>query len=489
MEELTVSMPTYNTPAHLLERAVDSVLSQTFRNLRLVVVNDGGGPIQLNTKDPRLTVFEMGGNKGRYFADAVVLSACRTPFITMHDSDDWSEPERYEEMLNLIKSSNADVVAGATRWHLLNGSTRVHIPSAGPSTGRLVQLWHTSALYRVDSLTGLIYPKHPVSADAFHSSIMSLVAKVALYKKPNYHWEEREGSLTTSADTGMRSRRRAVVQAEMSRLIREVRRKAYRAPDKRQVARALILDSVGQECREEVEDKARKLRPLLSDRPKTIVGNTDTVVTILTGGRPDLLRQTIKSTIESLPGFLENSHVIALINGNDEATQDVIGAFSQLIDEVRTTEEMLPTTKALDMLAEYALESSRNFWLHLEDDWEASPCNGWLVKAQDILNHNPRVGQVKLRQFNEVILATHVLTRRKLLWQYKDQDWRLCPDIHWTNNPSLMRVKDIPKMMGGDDEPNTARIWRGNGFKAGAQLIPGVWRHIGQFRSVTNKRW
>lgn len=246
MDKLTVSMPVYNTPTDLLERAVDSVLSQTFKNLRLILVNDGGETPSLTTKDSRLFVFNMDSNRGRYFADAIVLNACRTPFFTAHDSDDWSEPERYEEMIAIAEHTGADVVAGATRFHFLGGGTMVHKPNRGPAKG-FSHLWHTSALYKTESLRYVAYPKYPVSVDVFHASVMSIVSQVALYQEPRYHWEERAGSLTTSSEMGVGSQARKQVEADMTRIIRHIYRKTRTAKDKKQIARTIIEQEISRE--------------------------------------------------------------------------------------------------------------------------------------------------------------------------------------------------------------------------------------------------
>lgn len=244
---LTVSMPVYNTPNDLLNRAVDSVLSQTFRDIQLVIVNDGGSSFELNSKDSRIVVYQTQQNRGRYFADTVVLNACRTPFFTSHDSDDWSEPERYEEMMAIAKSTGADAVAGATLFHFLSGDTMVHRPSSGPARG-LSHLWHTSALYKTDSFRCVAYPKYPVSVDVFHASVMSIVSQVALYQKPRYHWEERAGSLTTSPKTGMGSQARKQIKADMSRFFHDIHRKTRTAKDKKQIVKTIIEQEIGEEC-------------------------------------------------------------------------------------------------------------------------------------------------------------------------------------------------------------------------------------------------
>lgn len=101
---VSVYMPTRNRAA-LLKRAVESVLSQSYRKLELLVVNDGSSDAtaayldDLARNDARLRVFHnpqsLGAPRSRNLA---ITNACGE-FITGLDDDDYFHAERIEALV------------------------------------------------------------------------------------------------------------------------------------------------------------------------------------------------------------------------------------------------------------------------------------------------------------------------------------------------------------------------------------------------------
>jgi glycosyltransferase involved in cell wall biosynthesis len=89
--------------------AVKSVLSQTFHDIELVVVDDGStdgsGEIleELAGSDARIRVIRQP-NVGLTRALIRGCEASRGQFVARQDSDDWSHPKRIEEQLALIEA-------------------------------------------------------------------------------------------------------------------------------------------------------------------------------------------------------------------------------------------------------------------------------------------------------------------------------------------------------------------------------------------------
>lgn len=205
---LTVSLPTYRNP-DTLRRAVDSVLGQTYRELTLVVVNDGEDATEAfeplsDIIDPRLVRFSLETNHGRYFCDCVVAHACRTEWFTVHDSDDWSEPQRLKEMMHLAERQHADVVPGAETIH--GATTRIRRPLLRFPNRPLPHMWHLSALYQTRVFQAVIHPGFRVGYDSLMSAMLALTnLKIVPSNFPRYHRVAREGSLTKDARTGIGS--------------------------------------------------------------------------------------------------------------------------------------------------------------------------------------------------------------------------------------------------------------------------------------------
>ena len=105
MPRVSVVIPTYNR-AHLLRRAVDSVLNQTFNNIEIIVVDDGSTD---NTKDfinkryGGLITYIYQENKGAPAARNRGFEHSSGDFITFLDSDDYFLPENIEKKVNILE--------------------------------------------------------------------------------------------------------------------------------------------------------------------------------------------------------------------------------------------------------------------------------------------------------------------------------------------------------------------------------------------------
>lgn len=88
---VSVVLPTYNR-ARTLRRAIDSVLNQDYRNLELIVVDDGSqdetAQILASLDDPRLRIIRHDRNRGLGAARNTGLFAATGRFVAFQDSDD-----------------------------------------------------------------------------------------------------------------------------------------------------------------------------------------------------------------------------------------------------------------------------------------------------------------------------------------------------------------------------------------------------------------
>lgn len=129
MPELSVIMGVYNCPAmQMLDRAIDSILNQTFSDFEFIICDDGSVNDTLKwlkekaAQDERITVIESGMNHG--LADALnrCLEKATGRFIARQDIDDYSSPTRFEtELKFLYEHSNIAFVGTACFVYDNNG--------------------------------------------------------------------------------------------------------------------------------------------------------------------------------------------------------------------------------------------------------------------------------------------------------------------------------------------------------------------------------
>ena len=106
LPEVSVIVPAYNVTGYI-GHAVDSVLSQTFQNFEIVVVNDGCPDTEalervLEPYQSRIRYIKQA-NRGLSGACNTAVRAARAPLIVHLDPDDWFEPDCLEEQVRIMR--------------------------------------------------------------------------------------------------------------------------------------------------------------------------------------------------------------------------------------------------------------------------------------------------------------------------------------------------------------------------------------------------
>ena len=237
---ITVSMTTCNTPNDLLRRAVDSVLGQTERRIKLFVVNDAGDrscwDALADISDARLTRIDMPVNAGTYACHAETLRRCETRWWSPHDSDDYVLPDRYATVLKAAETAGdgADVVLGGYTNVDMDGNATVMMPHKTPAQSKVARrityvsvwaggLWRTSWLRQAGGING----NFRVGYDSALQTIALAFARIFVAFDAGYIRLRRPESLTLDPATGFYSDYRKNVY----RCVDDLLERALKAPD------------------------------------------------------------------------------------------------------------------------------------------------------------------------------------------------------------------------------------------------------------------
>ncbi len=105
---ISVIMPTYNG-ALFIKKSIRAVLSQTFRDFELIIVNDASGN---NTSeaissfhDPRIVYIENKTNRGTSFARNRGLKIAKGKYIAYCDHDDIYYPNHLKALFNFLEKN------------------------------------------------------------------------------------------------------------------------------------------------------------------------------------------------------------------------------------------------------------------------------------------------------------------------------------------------------------------------------------------------
>jgi glycosyltransferase involved in cell wall biosynthesis len=104
---VSVIMSTTNS-GKSIGSSIHSILNQTYKNLELIIVDDASEDQtqevikKFISKDRRVKLIVNKVNVGAYVSRNYALKYAKGSFITIHDSDDWSHPQRLEFQTNLL---------------------------------------------------------------------------------------------------------------------------------------------------------------------------------------------------------------------------------------------------------------------------------------------------------------------------------------------------------------------------------------------------
>lgn len=117
---ISVVVPVYNTEQYF-ERCIESILNQSYKNLEVIVVNDGSpGNIrelmQQYKEDKRVCFIDNKENRGLLRARVYGAEKAKGKYIAFVDSDDYLSFDFYRSLVTRAEETAADIVIGKTVW-------------------------------------------------------------------------------------------------------------------------------------------------------------------------------------------------------------------------------------------------------------------------------------------------------------------------------------------------------------------------------------
>lgn len=125
---VSVVMPAFNAGSGIAT-AIESVLAQTWGNLELIVVDDCSTDstsdvvVQYAERDPRVRLVVNDINVGAYPSRNRGMGLATGQYVTVHDSDDWSHPQRLEWQLKPLLEQK-EIVATVSSWARVTADLR-----------------------------------------------------------------------------------------------------------------------------------------------------------------------------------------------------------------------------------------------------------------------------------------------------------------------------------------------------------------------------
>ena len=105
MAKVSIIIPTKNRP-DLLNRALSSVINQSYQNWELFIINDSDTEISINSSDPRIQIIKNNNKSGANGARNTGINLARGEYIAFLDDDDKWLPTKLEKQIELLKRSS-----------------------------------------------------------------------------------------------------------------------------------------------------------------------------------------------------------------------------------------------------------------------------------------------------------------------------------------------------------------------------------------------
>lgn len=228
--QVSLVMPVRDA-APTLAMAVRSLLAQTWRNLEVLVIDDGSSDgsariaRDLAAADPRVRALDNAGTPGPSGGRNTGMTAATGEFIGFHDADDWAHPQRIEQQVAAISEGGA--VATVSRHFRLDAGGRPVSPRVTP----MVRLAPISLLARAEAVRAAgPYEVSPVGADSEYLARLDL-----LFGRPRVARLDKIHIVAAWAETSISGARPTGLSTAEGRAAREAYERDWRTRHARRV--------------------------------------------------------------------------------------------------------------------------------------------------------------------------------------------------------------------------------------------------------------
>lgn len=213
-EKISVIVPVYNQEAYL-EQCIDSILSQSYQDLELILVNDGStdGTVQIlenyRQKDARVRVLnKLNGGIGS--SRNAGLEMATGDYIVFVDNDDWIHEQQLEILHQKLLEYDAQiVVANFMKFRQEDSTFLLHLTDAdyyeksytvpdwmceGTNPDVALNTCFTvpwSKIYRRELFENIVYPENrPVEDDLTTWKVYLNADKIVYLNQALYYWRQ-----------------------------------------------------------------------------------------------------------------------------------------------------------------------------------------------------------------------------------------------------------------------------------------------------------
>jgi len=154
--KVSVIIPAFNAAEHIAT-ALEALISQTWKSTEILVVDDLSTDATpeivsaFSERDPRIRLIRAEANRGSYVARNLALREVTGEFVTTHDSDDWSHPQKLEIQARHLMN-NRGTIANMSQQARANSDLLFHRRG-------------NPGFYIFDNMSSLMFRRNPVTRE------------------------------------------------------------------------------------------------------------------------------------------------------------------------------------------------------------------------------------------------------------------------------------------------------------------------------------
>ena len=212
---ISIIVPVYQVEKYL-EKCINSIIAQTYKNLEIILVDDGSTDNcpaicdRFQKEDARIKVIHQQ-NGGLSHARNAGLEIATGDFIGFVDSDDWIEPNMYEILMSALQDTGAEIAVCNRQTEI---SDSKYLPANITSCKRKLYsskealrliingrgnirntVWNK--LYKRTVLSNISFPEGKIYEDLLWTPLVIGNAKlIVCMDSPLYHYLNRTDSLS-----------------------------------------------------------------------------------------------------------------------------------------------------------------------------------------------------------------------------------------------------------------------------------------------------
>lgn len=208
MPKVSVIVPVYNTEKYL-KKCLETLVNQTMEEIEIIIVNDGTKDNSMTIarefakKYPEKIVILEKENGGLSDARNYAIPYAKGEYIAFLDSDDYVEINMYEDMYNLAKSENCDMVECNFYWEYPK-KTKEDIGTIYHNKREMLEkirvvAWNKLIKREILEQTKIRFPVGYRYEDVeFTYKLIPYIEKSLILPKTLVHYVQREDSISNS---------------------------------------------------------------------------------------------------------------------------------------------------------------------------------------------------------------------------------------------------------------------------------------------------